>query len=81
MIFKIVKLVRTKLENFTNIFKGPIMNIFFMFQVDMPVFFYIDPDYVKDPFLQNANEITLSYTFFESKPGMKLPTYNPGSRK
>jgi cytochrome c oxidase assembly protein Cox11 len=21
-------------------------------QVDMPVFFYIDPDYVRDPFLQ-----------------------------
>ncbi|XP_023326635.1 cytochrome c oxidase assembly protein COX11, mitochondrial [Eurytemora carolleeae] len=50
-------------------------------EVDMPVFFYIDPDYVNDPFLQNSNEITLSYTFFESKPGMKLPTFNPGVRK
>jgi len=50
-------------------------------EVDMPVFFYIDPDYVEDPFLENANEITLSYTFFESKPGMKLPTYNPSSRR
>ena len=49
-----------------------------MFQVDMPVFFYIDPDFLDDPFLENTNEITLSYTFFESKPGMKLPTYNPG---
>ena len=36
-------------------------------QVDMPVFFYIDPDYVDDPFLENTDEITLSYTFFESK--------------
>ena len=36
-------------------------------QVDMPVFFYIDPDYVNDPFLENTDEITLSYTFFESK--------------
>ena len=44
----------------------------------MPVFFYIDPDFLDDPFLENTNEITLSYTFFESKPGMKLPTYNPG---
>ena len=44
----------------------------------MPVFFYIDPDFVDDPFLVNTNTITLSYTFFESKPGMKLPTYNPG---
>jgi len=47
-------------------------------EVDMPVFFYIDPDYVEDPFLENCNQITLSYTFFESKPGMTLPTYNPG---
>lgn len=44
-------------------------------EVDMPVFFYIDPDYVDDPFLENVNEITLSYTFFESKPGLVLPTY------
>jgi len=47
-------------------------------EVDMPVFFYIDPDYLEDPFLKDCNEITLSYTFFKSKPGMKLPTYNPG---
>ena len=46
-------------------------------EVDMPVFFYIDPDFEKDPFLQETNEITLSYTFFESKPGLQLPTYNP----
>ena len=47
-------------------------------EVDMPVFFYIDPDYIDDPFLKDTNEITLSYTFFESKPGLQLPTYNPG---
>eukprot|EP00092_Neocalanus_flemingeri_P011403 GFUD01012286.1.p1 GENE.GFUD01012286.1~~GFUD01012286.1.p1 ORF type:complete len:263 (-),score=54.75 GFUD01012286.1:92-880(-) len=46
-------------------------------EVDMPVFFYIDPDYVMDPFLANTDEITLSYTFFESKPGLQMPTYNP----
>ena len=46
-------------------------------EVDMPVFFYIDPDYETDPFLKDTNEITLSYTFFESKPGLQLPTYNP----
>ena len=50
-------------------------------EVDMPVFFYIDPDFVKDPFLQDTNEITLSYTFFESKPGLQLPTYNPSLMK
>jgi len=48
-------------------------------EVDMPVFFYIDPDYVNDPFLENCDEITLSYTFFESKPGLKLPTYMASS--
>ena len=47
----------------------------------MPVFFYIDPDYLEDPFLKDCDEITLSYTFFKSKPGMKLPTYNPGVKK
>merc|ERR1712059_108117 len=49
-------------------------------EVDMPVFFYIDPDFATDPYLENCNEITLSYTFFESKPGLQLPTYNPGVR-
>ncbi len=39
----------------------------------MPVFFYIDPDFSKDPFLEKVDTITLSYTFFESKPGMQLP--------
>lgn len=43
-------------------------------EVDMPVFFYIDPEYLEDPFLENVNEIHLSYTFFESKPGLQLPT-------
>lgn len=42
-------------------------------EVDMPVFFYIDPDFMDDPFLENVDEITLSYTFFESKPGLQLP--------
>ncbi len=36
-------------------------------QVDMPVFFYIDPEFVEDPYLAKVNEITLSYTFFEAK--------------
>lgn len=43
----------------------------------MPVFFYIDPDFVNDPKLENVDIITLSYTFFEVKEGVKLqfPTY------
>ena len=32
----------------------------------MPVFFYIDPDFDDDPAVFQVNEITLSYTFFES---------------
>ena len=38
----------------------------------MPVFFYIDPDYCNDPKLEKVDLITLSYTFFEAKEGLKL---------
>ncbi|XP_055906092.1 cytochrome c oxidase assembly protein COX11, mitochondrial [Eupeodes corollae] len=46
-------------------------------EVDMPVFFYIDPEFVHDPKMENIDTITLSYTFFEAKDGLKLsiPTY------
>lgn len=39
----------------------------------MPVFFFIDPEYTTDPKMENINDITLSYTFFEAKPGVDLP--------
>lgn len=39
----------------------------------MPVFFYIDPDFAEDPKMEFVDEIVLSYTFFEAKPGFKLP--------
>ncbi|XP_075224912.1 cytochrome c oxidase copper chaperone COX11 [Lycorma delicatula] len=42
-------------------------------QVDMPVFFYIDPEYAEDPRMEYVNDIILSYTFFEVKDGMNLP--------
>ncbi|KAI9682648.1 MAG: Cytochrome c oxidase assembly protein cox11, mitochondrial [Trizodia sp. TS-e1964] len=32
--------------------------------VDMPVFFFIDPDFLKDPQMKGIDTITLSYTFF-----------------
>lgn len=35
----------------------------------MPVFFYIDPEFVDDPSLRKVTELTLSYTFFEAKDG------------
>lgn len=30
----------------------------------MPVFFYIDPDFVNDPNMKGIEQVTLSYTFF-----------------
>lgn len=39
----------------------------------MPVFFYIDPEFVEDPKMEFVGEIILSYTFFEAKDGVKLP--------
>lgn len=36
-------------------------------EVDMPVFFFIDPDYVLDPRLENIHDVILSYTFFEAR--------------
>ncbi|KAI5644199.1 cytochrome c oxidase assembly protein ctaG/Cox11 domain-containing protein [Phthorimaea operculella] len=42
-------------------------------QVDMPVFFYIDPEFAEDPRMEYVDELVLSYTFFEAKEGMKLP--------
>ena len=32
----------------------------------MPVFFYIDPEFLNDPSLDTCNSITLAYTFFKS---------------
>lgn len=38
----------------------------------MPVFFFIDPEFATDPKMENIDDITLSYTFFEAKPGVDL---------
>ncbi|KAJ3293025.1 Cytochrome c oxidase assembly protein cox11, mitochondrial [Borealophlyctis nickersoniae] len=36
-------------------------------EVDMPVFFYIDPEFATDPWMSDVQTITLHYTFFRSK--------------
>lgn len=35
--------------------------------IDMPVFFFIDPEFDKDPLMDDVREVTLSYTFFNAK--------------
>ncbi|XP_069056129.1 cytochrome c oxidase assembly protein COX11, mitochondrial [Pleurodeles waltl] len=42
-------------------------------EVDMPVFFFIDPEFAEDPRMARVDTITLSYTFFEAKEGTTLP--------
>ena len=34
-------------------------------KIDMPVFFYVDPEFATDPKLRSFNQLTLSYTFFK----------------
>lgn len=46
---------------------------FFGFQVDMPVFFFIDPEYAEDPRLDTIDTIILNYVFYPSKEGVNLP--------
>ncbi|KAH8155256.1 uncharacterized protein LAJ45_00265 [Morchella importuna] len=36
-------------------------------EVDMPVFFFIDPDFLEDPQMKGIETVTLSYTFFKAK--------------
>jgi cytochrome c oxidase assembly protein subunit 11 len=36
-------------------------------EVDMPVLFFLDDQFARDPKLENVDQICLSYTFFESK--------------
>ncbi|KAI8051355.1 cytochrome c oxidase assembly protein CtaG/Cox11-domain-containing protein [Syncephalis plumigaleata] len=36
-------------------------------QVDMPIFFFLDPDFCDQPQMRDIDSITLSYTFFNAK--------------
>lgn len=40
-------------------------------EVDMPVFFFIDPDFAKDPAMRNIDDVVLNYSFFKA-------SYNEG---
>lgn len=35
-------------------------------EVDMPVFFFIDPDFAKDPQMRNIDDVVLNYSFFKA---------------
>ncbi|QLL30927.1 hypothetical protein HG536_0A07420 [Torulaspora globosa] len=35
-------------------------------EIDMPVFFFIDPDFASDPAMRNIDDIILHYTFFRA---------------
>ncbi|OON20379.1 cytochrome c oxidase assembly protein CtaG / Cox11 [Opisthorchis viverrini] len=49
----------------------------FVRNVDMPVFFFLDPEFAEDPNLQRTDRIILHYTFFESKSNkMVTPSIN-----
>jgi hypothetical protein len=43
--------------------------------VDMPVFFFIDPDFLNDPAMRNIDTITLSYTFFSTYLFRFIPAF------
>ncbi|KAI8983630.1 cytochrome c oxidase assembly protein CtaG/Cox11-domain-containing protein [Pilobolus umbonatus] len=45
--------------------------------VDMPVFFFIDPDFLDDPLMKDVTTITLGYTFFNSKYAKGLSPVQP----
>jgi cytochrome c oxidase assembly protein subunit 11 len=36
-------------------------------EVDMPIFFFIDPEFAEDPSMWDVDTVTLSYTFFKAK--------------
>jgi len=50
-------------------------------EVDMPVFFYFDPEFADDPRMDSVDEVTLSYTFFEATEGFKIPTFPTNLQK
>lgn len=53
-------------------------------EVDMPVFFFIDPDFASDPMMRNVDDIILNYTFFQARyddNGLLVPIQHTDSNK
>jgi cytochrome c oxidase assembly protein Cox11 len=46
----------------------------------MPVFFYVDPDILDDPKLDDVSEMVLSYSFFLSKGRNAMLELNQGKQ-
>mmetsp|Transcript_25243 Transcript_25243/g.30559 ORF Transcript_25243/g.30559 Transcript_25243/m.30559 type:complete len:322 (-) Transcript_25243:260-1225(-) len=42
-------------------------------KIDMPVFFYVDPEFATDPKMKGVDTLTLSYTFFKVEEGQPPP--------
>jgi len=36
-------------------------------EVDMPIFFFIDKDFMDDPTMRDIDDVVLSYTFFKAR--------------
>ncbi|KAI7869657.1 cytochrome c oxidase assembly protein CtaG/Cox11-domain-containing protein [Spinellus fusiger] len=45
--------------------------------VDMPVFFFIDPEFLNDPYMKDVGTITLGYTFFNARYAKNLSLERP----
>ncbi|GME66819.1 unnamed protein product [[Candida] boidinii] len=46
-------------------------------EVDMPLFFFIDPDFANDPSMKNINDIVLHYTFFKASHDLNTTLGGP----
>lgn len=46
-------------------------------QVDLPVFFFIDNDYLDDPNVKDVKDVVLSYTFFAARRNQKTGQLEP----
>ncbi|KAG0343519.1 Cytochrome c oxidase assembly protein cox11, mitochondrial [Podila humilis] len=47
-------------------------------QVDMPIFFFLDPEFATDPNMSDVDTVVLSYTFFKARgmPFEKQPSFS-----